>query len=189
MPINNLPSVLRVGILSHERADAIVGHVSVAMQEVQDLRHMKTVPGGRRLHQYANLYFCARNPMLYKRRDEHTELVVIRLNTQLLNGPGVVISDQNAASKYVRFHSYPDGLRFINFDYVYAESWQDDDQITAWRKSSSKCAEALVPDLVPPQHITGFYVCNQQTKERVEGLLASLNIMLPVICNTHLFFR
>lgn len=189
MPINNLTSVLQVGILSHERAERVAGHASVAMQEIQDLRHTKTVPGGYRLHQYANLYFCARNPMLYKRMAEHSNLCVIRLSTQVLSGEGVVISDQNAASKYVRFHSYPDGMRFINFDYVFADSWQDDDQITAWRKKACKCAETLIPNYVDPQYITGFYTCNDQTKQRVEALLASLNSTLPVVSNPQFFFR
>ena len=43
-------------------------HVSVAMPAVQDRRARKIVPGGRRLHGYANLYICARNPMMFVRR-------------------------------------------------------------------------------------------------------------------------
>ena len=69
------------GILSHRFADK-VPHESVAMQEVQDRRMNKIVPGtGKRLHDYANIYFCARNPMLYKRKDTHTELCVLRIST------------------------------------------------------------------------------------------------------------
>lgn len=63
MPIGNVPSVLEHGILSYELA-AKLAHHSVAMPEVQDLRDKKQVPGGLKLHQYANLYFHARNPML-----------------------------------------------------------------------------------------------------------------------------
>ena len=69
MPIANLASVMNHGILSHERA-AKRPHRSVALQPVQDKRDKKQVPGGLKLHQYANLYFHARNPMMYKRQAE-----------------------------------------------------------------------------------------------------------------------
>ena len=64
-PIANLVSIMQRGILSNRRA-AKLQHQSVAKQEVQDLRAKVRVPGGRALHEYANLYICARNPMLYK---------------------------------------------------------------------------------------------------------------------------
>ena len=60
MPIRNIPSVVAHGILSHESAGKLMHH-SVAMQPMQERRDVKTVPGGLRLHQYANLYFHARN--------------------------------------------------------------------------------------------------------------------------------
>jgi hypothetical protein len=79
MPIANLPSVVAHGILSYESA-ARLQHASVAMQPVQDRRDQRRVPQGLRLHQYANLYFNARNPMLYKRLDESGSLRVLRVS-------------------------------------------------------------------------------------------------------------
>jgi ssDNA thymidine ADP-ribosyltransferase DarT-like protein len=55
MPTVNLPSVMERGTLSYERA-AKLQHHSVALQPVQEKRDQKHVPGGLRLHQYANLY-------------------------------------------------------------------------------------------------------------------------------------
>lgn len=188
MPLANVPSVLARGILCHDLADQ-VAHESVAMQEIQDVRHTKSVPGGLRLHQYANLYFCARNPMMFKRKNEHGSLCVLRVSIDVMAGRGVVLSDQNAASKYARFHPYPDGLRIIDFDYVYADSWQDDDEVTAWRKKSRKCAETLIPNQVEPRFLTGFYVSNDQTKQKLEGILSTQQCRLPVIANPRLFFR
>ena len=69
MPMANVASVLIHGLLSYERA-AKLPHHSVALQPAQDLRDKKHVPGGLKLHQYANLYFHARNPMLHKRLPE-----------------------------------------------------------------------------------------------------------------------
>lgn len=46
------------------------------MAEAQERRDRKQVPGGLRLHQYANLYFHARNPMLYARLTQASTLCV-----------------------------------------------------------------------------------------------------------------
>ena len=56
-PICNVPSILQHGLLSHVRA-AKHKHSSVAMAEIQDRRSEVRVPGGRRLHEYVNLYIC-----------------------------------------------------------------------------------------------------------------------------------
>lgn len=61
--IANVPSILENGILSHALAQAIP-YESIAERGVQDRREAKAVPGGRTLHEYANLYFDAHNPML-----------------------------------------------------------------------------------------------------------------------------
>jgi hypothetical protein len=68
-PIDNLASIIAQGILCHERAKN-VGHRSVAMEEIQERRRKVIVPGGLRLHQYANLYINARNKMMFKLKAE-----------------------------------------------------------------------------------------------------------------------
>jgi len=47
-PIDNVPSILKLGILSHAGA-AEIEHVSVAMDEIQQRRAQVVVPGGRQL--------------------------------------------------------------------------------------------------------------------------------------------
>jgi len=121
MPIANLVSVMNRGVLSHERA-AKLPHHSVALQPVQDRRDRKQVPGGLKLHQYANLYFHARNPMMYKRKAEAPNLCILRVSTMVLALPGAVISDQNAASDYVRF-LHPRQWQVLDFDAIYAMDW------------------------------------------------------------------
>ncbi len=63
--IANLLSITQLGILSNKCASK-VGHVSVAMEEIQDKRRQKKIPGAGHLHDYVNLYFDAHNPMLSK---------------------------------------------------------------------------------------------------------------------------
>ncbi|NJK42585.1 MAG: DUF4433 domain-containing protein [Aquincola sp.] len=148
MPMDNLSSVLQHGILSYERAAALLHH-SVAMPEVQERRDQKQVPGGLRLHQYANLYFHARNPMMYKRLDQADALCVLRVNRDVMQLPGVVLTDQNAASDYVRFLALAQ-IGEIDMNRVYALDWRHQDRITFYRQKAAKCAEVLVPGQVAP---------------------------------------
>jgi hypothetical protein len=184
MPISNLASVLAHGILSYERA-AQLEHASVAMQPVQDRRDQKRVPQGLRLHQYANLYIHARNPMLYKRRGEAGSLCVLRVSLDALGMPGVVVTDSNAASDYARFlHPSQSGL--INFDDVLAEDWtHPDDQRRYFQHKSRKCAEVLVPHRVPTELVFGAFVVDAGARARVVAVAPQL----PTTVDPVLFFR
>lgn len=143
MPIVNVLSVMQHGILSHEQASTLQHH-SVALQAVQDKRDKIHVPGGLKLHQYANLYFHARNPMMFKRKDEAPNLCVLSISTEVLKIPGVVVTDQNAASGYVRFLD-PKDWRYLNFDDIFAMDWRHPGNPSAYyRHSAVMCAEVLV---------------------------------------------
>jgi hypothetical protein len=184
MPMANVGSVIIHGILSYERA-AKLEHHSVAMQPVQDRRDQKQVPGGLKLHQYANLYFHARNPMLFKRKDEAANLCILQVSTQVLDLDGSVISDQNAASNYARF-LHPRQWRLLDFDAIFAMDWRHPgDQIAYWRHRAQKCAEVLVPQRVDSQFLTGAYVVDEAARER----LVRSGFTLPVTVDPVLFFR
>jgi ssDNA thymidine ADP-ribosyltransferase, DarT len=182
MPIGNIPSVLARGILSHETA-AKLEHRSVAMPAMQDRRDVKTVPGGLRLHQYANLYFHARNPMLSVRR--HEDVCVLRVSTAVLEIQGTVITDQNAASNYVRFYA-PAQSNLLDFNDIYARDWRHpDNQIREWQHKSSKCVEVLVPQRVQANLLIGAYAVDDAARSR----LNQMGFTLPVSIDADLFFR
>jgi hypothetical protein len=173
------------GVLSHSRAREIE-HVTVAMPEIQERREGKRVPGGRPLHEYANLYVCARNPMMYKRKEAHHQLCVLRVSTAVLDLGEVIIADRNASSAYARFGAAPGALDMLQHGVIFAEYWtHPDDSIEQMRYKSFKCAEVLVPDRVDPVHIVGAYVSCEESRLR----LAQEAPRLPVIINRHLFFQ
>ena len=182
--ISNVPSIIKNGILSHRSAERL-SHTSVAMTEIQDIRAKKIVPGGMPLHGYANLYLCARNPMLYKRKDLHVGLCVLRVSTDVLDLRGVVIADGNAASDYTGFWPSPAGLDKVNRDMVFAEFWTDEDQITKWQKTRVKCAEVLIPDKVEPRFILGAYVSCAEAQHTLQTTEPRLSVTI----DAHLFFR
>jgi hypothetical protein len=183
-PIQNVPSIMNHGILCHQKVRQL-NHASVAMQEIQEIRAKKVIPGGKPIHSYVNLYFCARNPMMYKRAAQHRSLCVLRIDTEVFDLPGVVIADGNAASGYTGFWSSKSGLEKIDFDLVFAEWWTDSNQIQQWHKARVKCAEVLVPDRVDPHFIQGGYVSCQENQK----LLEDTGFGLPVTVDPKLFFQ
>lgn len=184
-PVANLQSILAHGILSHRRAMGMSPQ-SIAKAEVQEKRATVKVPGGQALHEYANLYICARNPMLFKRRAMHASLCVIRIAPTVLDVRGVIVTDQNAASGYARFVPAPSGLAMVNADMVLASDWRHPgDQRAYYRHRSIKCAEVLVPDAVSPDFIVGAYVSCQASLKPLAGVAPDLAVEI----NGPLFFR
>ena len=186
-PIANVRSILRRGILSHQQV-ARLPHESVAMPEVQERRALRALPGpGKRmLHQFANLYFHARNPMMWARRFSHMNLCVLRVSTDVLDLPGVVIADRNAAGTGVNFDPVASALASIDYELVFAESWtHPEDQGRERRHKSIKCAEVLVPDRVAPDYVFGAYVSGTTSRARLAKVAPSLEATV----NADLFFN
>ena len=183
MPLKNIPSVLKHGILSNERA-AKLPHDSIAMQEVQERRDPKPIPGGLKLHQYVNLYFHARNPMMYSRKEKATELCVLCVSLEILKLEGVVITDKNAAGGWARFLA-PSQWRVLDFDRIFATDWRDSDRFEYYDRKSKKCAEALVPHVVEPRFLIGARVVDNSVEEQ----LRALGFSLPITVDAGLFFR
>lgn len=162
--IKNLDSILRRGILSHNRA-ARIEHCSVASGNVQERRRYKRVPGASRLHSYANLYFHARNPMMFRLLyDGHEDLIVIRVSPAVLDIPDTVITDGNAAADGTRFYTSPEGLENLDSKMIFRKYWTDENSwpVKEWKRARN--AEVLVPDLVPSRYIEGCYVDTREKR-------------------------
>lgn len=184
MPIGNVETVMRYGILCFDRANKLK-HASVALNVIQERRDNRRVPDGKALHTYANLYFNARNPMMYLRRGKHNQLYVLRINPSVMDLPGVVVTDGNASSDWTYFGSKIGGLRKLDESRVFAESWTDDNVARYWEKKRQICAEVLVPGKVSIEFIMGAYVSGESGLEK----LKAVGFQLPIEINEHLFFR
>src|SRR5664280_808551 len=121
-PLDNLRSIMTHGVLSHRLAQS-VRHTSIALPEVQERRNAKRVPNGLPIHDYVNLYFDARNPMMYSRLNRLGELVIVRVDPAVMSQPGAIITDGNAASESTLFLPSPAGLVQLDESLVYAHSW------------------------------------------------------------------
>jgi len=126
---------------------------------------------------------------MYKRKGLHEQLCVVIVDPSILKEKGVVITDRNASSKYVKFLEPPYGLTDVDEDLVFARYWNHDNPIEKNLRTSIICAEVLIPDLVSPKFITGVYVSCGKTEERVRQILAELKIQIKIVVNSDLFFQ
>jgi hypothetical protein len=184
-PIENVPSILELGILSFYEAIKLP-HLSIARDDIQKKRDVKIIPGGLPLHQYASLYFDARNPMMFKRINERKDLCVLKISKSVDEIENVVFSDQNASSDYARFYSPEEGYERLNFDLIYTADWRHpNDQVMYFKHRSIKCAEVLIPNLLPPQYIKSIYISDENMRQYVKSLCPNINVEI----NPYLFFK
>jgi ssDNA thymidine ADP-ribosyltransferase, DarT len=155
----NLPTIYQHGILCHNLMQGRP-HRSIASSEVQDRRTGKSVPGGLELHDYANLYFDARNPMMYlvRRVWNVHDVVVVRVAHEVLDLPGVVVTDGNAASHTTEFHDPVMELHLLDKGRIFAISWNVADEFDKAERKRQRCSEVLVPGAVSPTMLRGLFV-------------------------------
>jgi ssDNA thymidine ADP-ribosyltransferase, DarT len=184
--VDNVPSICSRGLLSHRKAAAI-GHRSVADPGVQDRRKGKPVPGGLPLHDYANLYVTARNPMLFKKIEDGLleQLCVVRISTAVLDLEDVVITDRNAAAFGCRFKPALEGLADVDAELITRTYWNDGDTLEQERCWNAKFTEILVPHLVEPHYLTGVYVGTNAAR----SALQANGVPLTIARDSELFFN
>lgn len=182
-PISNLEPIMTRGVLSHRAAQGIA-HSSVALETVQDRRRGKRVPGGHALHDYANVYFDARNPMMYRLIDHRDNLAVVRINSSILDIPGTVISDGNAASGITLFSPSPSGIEGLSENLVFAVSWNSSDPWDKIERKRVRCAEVLVPNAIPPSFLEGCYAAHPRAADHCKMRVPDCEVTV----NEYIFF-
>ena len=187
-PISNVSSILADGILSYNKATN-VNHKSCASLDVQGRRMSVIVPGGRPLHDYANLYFNARNPMMYVLKDKHLSLTVLAISQNIIEQPGVIISDCNAARDMALFKPAPDGLELIVPELIYAEDWRHPNPIEYYEHQGKMCAEVLVPDKIDKHYIFKIYVSSSKSNNELTNICGIATRNLSLVIDSHLFFQ
>lgn len=188
--VANLESILRRGILNQTDAKRLKP-IDISDPKVQEIRRGVKVPCGRggSLNSYANLYICARNPMLFKVKPK--DVLVVRVEPAVFELPDVVVTDGNAASvEYTAFRSGKAGLQIVAREDVFRENWYDPVPAVYYRQKHRKCAEVLVPGRVPPDLIFGAYAKNGEQAERIREIARKAGRAdLRVAVNGHMFFQ
>lgn len=151
----NLASILEYGILSHTLvAQAKLEHVDISLAGAQQWRTGLESIFFQSIHDYVPLYFNPRNPMLYLRREQQRNLVILCISTEVLSsGKKILFTDGNAACKNTQFSESTEIIQRAA-PVLEAPSWN---QFPEGRRM--RCAETLVLHHVPPQFIEKV-VCN-----------------------------
>jgi O-acetyl-ADP-ribose deacetylase (regulator of RNase III) len=185
--VDNLGSIIERGILAH----SVVEREGVAFTPIYDTaivarRRDKTVPAGASLWEYANLYFQPRNPMLYRVMCEkhRADIAVVSVRRDVLNLPGALVTDGNAANSPTLFYPVAEGMRHIEKQWgvIQNDWWRSDDG--SKRKIMSEC---LVPQCIPRDLIDTVYVPDHKYVEKARRLIAAARI--PVVPEPRMFFR
>lgn len=186
--LKNLKSIFDHGILSKNllKKNALLNE-DLSNPSVQNRRECKMVPNHRPLHDYANLYFDARNPMLYSLLLNRgvDELCVLCIDKKVLDLPETVVTDRNAAAELAVFISPDKAISQLDFQMIFAKYWNDEDVSRKVDKKQVKCAEVLVLDKVPVEYIISIKIGSRKAKEKVE----ELNFGVPVVLDEELFFN
>lgn len=185
--IDNVPSIIMRGILSHERIEAEnVQYTSIYNEEIVANRHQIQTPDGHSLWHFANLYFWPRNPMLYRvlcQKPAH-EIAIISVQPSVIDRLDIFISTGNAAHSHSEILTSGEGLkrlRQIIKDTIRVEYWRESDGTK--RKIMAEC---LVPDIVTPDQIQAIYVSTHRAKGKLEASIPHSN--LAVIPESNMFF-
>ncbi len=187
-PLENLPSILEHGILSHAEIEKrCLRHLAIYDGQIVVRRQRRTTPDGKSLWEFANLYFQPRNPMLYRvvREGKSKNIVVLAIKPQVLDLARYVTIG-NAASPYSEILPKDEGLSKVRsreiWKIIQSEWWRPEDG--SKRIIMSEC---LVDGAIPPDYIHTIYVANHQIAEQVQrssGPYSRVN----VVPAPHMFF-
>lgn len=182
--LRNLNSILQLGLLCHQVAEAR-GAFSIANRDVQSRRAAKMV-NGLPLHAYVCLYLNARNAMLFEitHRRNPPHVVVLQVTPDVMELPGTMVSDRNAASSRATFRPAAEGLSHLDERLVMASTWNVADPIDKQFRKEIAQAEVLVPIAVPSIHIGGIIAPGAVEAE----VAARVAPHLPITVNSYMFF-
>lgn len=170
--VDNVPSIMKRGILSHKKVlTENIDYTKIYNEEIVSNRKKIDVGDGRNLWDFTNLYFNVRNPMLYKVIcDRPVEnIAVIGVPRNVLNLPGVLVSDGNAASSYSTMCT-PNRTILSRIAKQTDRRWWN-----MFDGSKRKImAECLVPDSVPPDHIRSIYFSSFDMLEKTRNEIRSV---------------
>jgi hypothetical protein len=162
--LDNVSSILDRGILSHNKVKELT-HYDFSLGWMQEQREKIVPVSGKPLHDYAPLYFATHTPMQYILTHENKwdhpvipqpELVFIRVDpVKVFKSKNVVFTDGNAGRFRANF--YRD---LANLDKLDWQVLRRRKNVGTYSKLK-KCAEVLVPDVIPTKWFTDVVVYSE----------------------------
>ncbi len=185
--LNNLPTILGAGELRSYSQMRGRTYQNIANEDVQAGRAAKTVPPTNRpLHDYVPLYFGFKTPMVAVNQEKNEEIIFLRFSLEILQFPGVVITDGNARSNSTAFRTYSgiDDLSIVDAKAVNTVKYAHDGEL-----KRCKQAEILVPDSLPFVHVFDLVCFSDSTRAKVLRILEEFGINKPIYVNPGWYFH
>jgi O-acetyl-ADP-ribose deacetylase (regulator of RNase III) len=198
--IDNLSSILDLGILSHE----LVNKRGIKFKKIaNDEIIKKRVKKG--LGNYANLYINPRNAMMYRDYKKlKWPIVVIGVNgNDILKRKDIKISIGNASSDYAKILNKEDFNNIVDFlsdvrkikdwisdyEFISISKYTKEDYIGFLSPKKFSQSEILVREKVNKAYIKCVYVPNNKLKEEARKLIQEKNLNIDVILRPEMFFE
>ena len=195
-PVENLSSILRHGIMSHNLVEERGLRVSdLSDPSVQEKRasnlSFQHFSSGKNLHEYVNLYINPNGPMmaniLFKQQRLDQTVILAVDGTRALAQKGAIVSNGNCASSNTEFQWSAA---------ITDQEWADISRACKSETSTDplenrrkQAAEVLVPDILSTDYITAVCCGTEKICARVDELLASEELSRHVIHDPNLFFK
>lgn len=186
--VDNLSSILRQGIFSHEQIHTRrIQYTKIYNEEIVTRRQKIRLKDGRSLWSFTNLYFSARNPMLFKVRCDKPidDIIVLGISPEILSRNDIYVTTGNAAHSESRILTISEGRSLL-------PKIVEETRIRYWREEDGSkrkiMAECLIPDVVPAKHIESIYVGNHKVRPRVEKSF-TYPYSFSIVCEPDMFFR
>ncbi len=180
--VSNIESILENGIFARAQIKKKeIKHEDIHDDGVLMLRD-KEVPSGKNLREYVNLYFQARNAMLYRlvQNFGRENLAILSIKSSVIESEGSYFTDRNAATHAAEFYSDIKKLNRIDKKILKNEYWTDSADT-----KQKMMAEVLVEDKVSPDNIMAIYL--PQKSDTIKKLVGSKNI--SIIIEHSMFFH
>lgn len=167
--IDNLKFILKEGLYSHNNK---YKQVDISDCEVNSKRSRAEPIHNKSIHSYVPFYINPKNAMLYKRQEIQNEIVILKLNRELIYENGSIFTDGNASSVYTSFYNNLDDLSMLDWDCINDDNWY-----THPDGRRTKMSEVLVPDYVCTENIEAI-ICNNISIEQNVKELTNIPCMI-----------
>ncbi len=179
--MSNLPSIWTYGLLSHTEAhERGMINVDISDPHVQDRRSWRSTIDGLPLHDYVCLYFSPRNPMLYRRKDQQHDIILLAIDPCVLLEEETLFTDGNAAAHDTQFYKGTAQLARLPWQIIHAHYWNDYPD-----GKRIKCAEVLVYSHIDVHNILKIFCYTSQQQAQCQQITQG---SIAVQINTSQYF-
>ncbi len=174
--IDNLPGLLKRGLLSTNHPNFPNHHRSIAAAGIQERRARMVVPCGPGgcVHDYVPFYFGALSPMLLRvvrnKNVDQSDILYFEFPISIVDRHDAVFANASANTAVApQFYASADQLDQLDWSAIDSRKWGSPDDAHRHRRM----AEALVRGSLPITAATRCVVWNEGIKKRVQDIVGT----------------